>query len=204
MPLDLPRLREHLQQTPMRQEPGQPATDLPRAAVLVAIDLSCSDPSVILTRRAPHLRLHSAEVAFPGGRCDEEDNDEWHTALREAHEEVALEPDLIEPLGTMQPVVTRTGIHVVPCVGLLHSDVTLSPNPEELDRVFRAPLAFFSNRNAVQFDEFDYAGAQRRVPRYEYREYSVWGITAAILVRLVNNACAAGIELEEYWRGSLR
>lgn len=173
----------------------------PEAAVLVALDFTPGEPAVILTRRASHLRLHAGEIAFPGGKCDEGDHHYWATALREAEEEIALPPGLIESLGMLQPLLTRTGIRVVPCVGLLRSPVALQANPEELDRVFRAPLEFFADIAELKFDEFDYAGRIRRVPRYEYGEYSVWGITAAVLVKLANIACDAGLEMEDYWRG---
>jgi 8-oxo-dGTP pyrophosphatase MutT (NUDIX family) len=172
------------------------------AAVLVALDVNESEPRVILTRRAGHLRLHAGEIAFPGGKCDPGDHHYWATALREAEEETALPPTAIEPLGVLPPLVTRTEIRVVPCVGLLQKPVELVPNPEELDRVFRAPLAFFAEQGELEFDEFEYAGRVRRVPRYEYQQYSVWGITAAVLVRLANIACDAGLEMEDYWRGN--
>ena len=190
------RLREGLQ-----EELAVVDGKLPQAAVLVALDDTDTEPSVVLVRRATHLRLHAGEVAFPGGMCDEGDKGHWDTALREAEEEVELPRDAIQRLGYMTPLVTRTGIQVTPCVGLLQRAAELRPNPEELDSVFRAPVEYFAAREQLSFDRFDYGGRERRVPRYEYGEYSIWGITAAILVRLVNAACNAGIEMEDYWRG---
>jgi len=98
-------------------------------------------------------------------------------------------------------VVTRTGIEVTPCVARLQSPVQFEPNPAELDAVFSVPLDFLAQSSQLQFDTFEYGGRQRRVPRYEWQQYSIWGITAAILVKLVNLGCNAGLEMEDYWQG---
>jgi hypothetical protein len=97
--------------------------------------------------------------------------------------------------------VTRTGIQVTPCVGRLALEARLQPNPDEVDAVFEAPLAFFADPAELAFDRFEYGGHRRLVPRYEYGEFTIWGITAAILVRMANLTCDAGIEMEAYWRG---
>jgi 8-oxo-dGTP pyrophosphatase MutT (NUDIX family) len=192
----LERLRARLPGAPLWFDQA-----LPQSAVLVALDDRTPPLSVVLTRRAAHLRLHAGEVAFPGGKCDEDDDGFWGTALREAEEEIALPAQHIEPIGFLAPLVTRTGIQVTPCVGRLRQRAELTPNPAELEAVFEAPLEFFADPAHLCFDRHDYAGRSRRVPRYEYGQFTVWGITAAILVSLVNVACDAGIEMEEYWRG---
>ena len=146
------------------------------------------------------MRLHAGEVAFPGGRCDAEDSSHWITALREAREEVALPASQVERVGTMAPLVTRTGIEVTPCVGRLLGEVKFEPNPEELDTIFAVPLEFLADANNLSFDSVEYAGAQRQVPRYDYQHFCIWGITAAMLVRLVNITHAAQLPLGAYWR----
>ena len=175
--------------------------DWPVAAVLVLLEGGEGEATVLLTRRAAHLRLHAGEIAFPGGKCDETDADHWATALREADEEIALPAARVEPLGVMAPLVTRTGIEVIPCVARLRDAVEYRPNPDEIDSVFSVPVSFFAAAGNLQFDDFDYAGRTRRVPRYEWGEHSIWGITAAVLVQLANLACDAGLELESYWIG---
>ena len=100
----------------------------------------------------------------------------------------------------MSPLVTRTGIQVTPCVGRLHGRVELSPNLDELESIFAVPLDFLANADNLSFDSFEYAGAQRQVPRYDYEQYSIWGITAAMLVRLVNITHTARLPLGAYWR----
>lgn len=173
---------------------------LPQAAVLVLLQQLDAEPEVVLTRRADHMRLHAGEVAFPGGRCDADDCSHWGTALREADEEVAVPASQVEQLGVMSPLVTRTGIEVTPCVGRLLGEVELLPNPAELDTIFTVPLAFLADAGNLSFDNFEYAGAQRQVPRYDYHQYSIWGVTAAMLVRLVNITHAARLPLGAYWR----
>ncbi len=191
----LERLRQRLAGAPPR------SADWPQAAVLVAVDALDPPLSVVLTQRADHMRLHAGEVAFPGGKCDPEDADYWETATREALEEIALPGELLEPLGMLDSLVTRTGIEVVPCVAALTERAALVPNPEEISAVFEAPLAFFAEPGNLQFDEFDYGGRRRRVPRYEWEGFTIWGITAAILVQLANLGFDAGHKLDDYWVG---
>ncbi|MDJ0879611.1 MAG: CoA pyrophosphatase [Halieaceae bacterium] len=186
----------------MLADAAPPISDsLPQSAVLVALYDDHRDTHVLLTRRAKHLRLHAGEIAFPGGKCDPEDADHWDTALREAEEEVALARDTLEPLGYLAPLVTRTGIQVTPCVARVSSRTDLQANPQELDMAFEAPLAFFADSTQISFLHFDYGGRERRVPQYQWQEHRIWGITAAILVRLVNLACDADIKMDDYWLG---
>ena len=181
--------------------PPQQLDNLRQAAVLVLLDYRQGEPEVILTRRADHLRLHAGEVAFPGGKCDPEDRDHWHTALREAEEEIELPAAAVQPLGVMPALVTRTEYEVVPCVALLRRQVVMKPNPEELDSIFTVPLSYLAQPGRLQLDEVLYRGRLRLVPRFEYDEYSIWGVTAAMLVKLVNITCDAGLVVEDYWKG---
>jgi 8-oxo-dGTP pyrophosphatase MutT (NUDIX family) len=185
----------------LAKDAGMIGAELPQAAVLIALLPSADQLTVILTRRAAHMRQHPGEVAFPGGKCDPEDEDHWATALREANEEIGLPVHLVQRLGVLPPLVTRSGIEVTACVGLLREAVEFIPNPEELDAVFCPPLEFFCQEGELHLDPFEYRGAMRQVPRYEYGEFTIWGMTAAMLIRLVNIACGAAIELETYWKG---
>lgn len=190
------RLRERL-----LPDPPVAGSELPQAAVLVLIDELRAPAEVVLTRRAEHLRLHAGEIAFPGGKCDDGDRDHWHTALRESEEEIGLRSHSVESLGVMPSLVTRTGIEVTPCVARLCSSTHFVANSQELDEVFSVPLEFFSKPEHLQFDRYEYGGRERQVPRYEWQNYTIWGITAAVLVKLVNLACDAGLEMEDYWQG---
>ena len=86
-------------------------------------------------------------------------------------------------------------------MGLLKTAVEFVANPAELDLVFTVPLEFLARREQLILDEVRYRNRLRRVPRYEYGEHTIWGVTAAMLVQLVNSACDAGLILEDYWKG---
>jgi 8-oxo-dGTP pyrophosphatase MutT (NUDIX family) len=160
----------------------------PEAAVLVAITEGGDEPSVIMTQRADHMNLHPGESAFPGGKQDPEDDSLLATALREANEEVGLLASAVDYLGPLDQRLTRTAIRVSPFVGLVDAATPLSPNLDELSSIYRIPLSFLSQPDNLQVLEKEYQGTLWRVPHFEYQGYSVWGVTAMILVDLVNTA----------------
>ncbi|MBN3564007.1 CoA pyrophosphatase [Aliamphritea spongicola] len=164
----------------------------PEAAVLVALTKS-DDPQVVLTRRTMHLSSHGGEVAFPGGKKDFEDADLLTTALREAHEEVGLPPERVEVLGVLSQAMSKHGLRVTPYVGLIDPDTDLTPNPAELDEIFTVPLRFFLEDKRHRTDAFKYRGKTHYVPAYEYQGNIIWGLTACILVELLNIGLDAGI-----------
>jgi 8-oxo-dGTP pyrophosphatase MutT (NUDIX family) len=151
-----------------------------QAAVMVLITDHPTAPELIYTLRAQHLRQHPGEVAFPGGKWEPQDADLLTTALRETHEEVALPPSQVRLLGASKPFATRAGTQVTPFVGLVAHAVVLTPNPNELESVFRVPLSWFTPDNCLRVDEFSRAGRTYRVPAYGYGEYEIWGFTAAV------------------------
>ncbi len=166
------------------------------AAVLVPITRS-EQPEVVLTLRASGLSTHGGEVAFPGGRRDPEDSDLIRTALREAEEEIGLAPGLVEVVGPLSTLVSRHGIQVTPYVGLVPDYVEYRANDDEIAAVFSVPLAFFSNDPRETTHRIDYLGQSWYVPSYRYGEYKIWGLTAIMLVELVNLLYDAGIGLHQ-------
>ncbi|WP_298187632.1 CoA pyrophosphatase [uncultured Pseudomonas sp.] len=160
-------------------------THYPEAAVLVPITRS-DEPEVVLTLRASGLSTHSGEVAFPGGRRDPEDADLIQTALREAEEEIGLPPGLVEIVGPLSALVSRHGIQVTPYVGLVPDFVEYQPNDAEIAAVFAVPLAFFRDDPRETTHRIDYLGRSWYVPSYRYGEYKIWGLTAIMLIELVN------------------
>jgi len=160
------------------------------AAVLVPIVQHPEQPTVLLTRRTAHLKRHSGQVAFPGGRQDDDDHSPVATALREAHEEIGLESSLVEVIGTMPEYVTGTGFRVTPVIGLLEPGFNLAPDPNEVADVFEVPLEFLMNpqyhqRRRILSDEGErlFFAMPWRCPRTEV-EYFIWGATAAMLRNL--------------------
>ena len=168
----------------------------PEAAVLVPITRS-DEPEVVLTLRASGLSTHSGEVAFPGGRRDPEDADLVQTALREAEEEIGLPPGLVEVIGPLSTLVSRHGIQVTPYVGLVPDFVEYQPNDGEIAAVFAVPLAFFRDDPRETTHRIDYLGRSWYVPSYRYGEYKIWGLSAIMIVELVNLLFDAGISLHQ-------
>jgi len=153
------------------------------AAVLIAIT-DRPDPGVILTQRASHLRNHAGQVALPGGRIDENDQDAIAAALREAEEEVALPGHKVEIIGLTDPYKTFTGFDIIPVLGVVPPDLPLYPHEAEVESVFEAPLSFVLSpaNHDPKLIEFD--GAMRQYYEMYWEGYRIWGVTAAIFVNL--------------------
>jgi len=152
------------------------------AAVLVAIT-DRPEPGLILTQRREHLRTHAGQVAFPGGRIDEGE-DAVAAALREAEEELGLNPALVRLLGQADPYATVTGYCVFPVVGIVPPDLDLSPNPEEVADWFEAPLDFVLNPANQRQMTAEYRGRMRHYYQIDWEGRNIWGATAAMLVNL--------------------
>jgi 8-oxo-dGTP pyrophosphatase MutT (NUDIX family) len=167
--------------------PSTLETDLhfPEAAVLLPITRS-HEPELILTLRASGLSTHGGEVAFPGGRRDPEDTDLIFTALREAEEEIGLPPGLVEVIGPLSPLISKHGIKVTPYVGVIPDFVEYRPNDAEIAAVFSVPLEFFRQDTREHTHRIDYQGRSWYVPSYRYGEYKIWGLTAIMIVELIN------------------
>lgn len=173
----------------------------PQAAVLVALTAE-AEPRVLLGRRAMHLPLHPGEIAFAGGKREVEDHSPWQTAMREAMEEVGLSKQMIYPLGELEPMITRTGFEVFPCIARVPSAPDLVVDPGEFESVFFAPLTVFADAGLFRLETMFDGKSARKVPHYQIGEDNVWGVTAAILVLLANVAYDAGFDLQREWKQS--
>jgi 8-oxo-dGTP pyrophosphatase MutT (NUDIX family) len=155
-----------------------------RASVLVAVVMR-ERPTVILTERTTHLSTHSGQVAFPGGKQDETDTDTAHTALREAHEEIGLAPELVEVVGQMPTYTTGTRFIITPIVALVQPDHRLTINAFEVADAFEVPLEFLMNPAHHRRHAIEWAGARREWFSMPYMdgnaERFIWGATAAML-----------------------
>jgi 8-oxo-dGTP pyrophosphatase MutT (NUDIX family) len=147
-----------------------------------------------------HLPLHPGEVAFPGGKRETQDATPWVTARREAMEEVGLSPQLVVPLGELEPLVTRTGFEVYPCVASVPLEFDMVVDPGEFDSVFRARLDVFSDPDLFRLEVMSDGEHRRMVPHYQVGDDNIWGVTAAILALLVNVAYDAGLDLQRNWK----
>jgi 8-oxo-dGTP pyrophosphatase MutT (NUDIX family) len=152
------------------------------AAVLIAIT-DRSEPGVILTIRREHLRTHAGQIAFPGGRVDSGE-EPVSAALREAHEEVLLDPSAVEVVGPLDTYRTVTGYVVTPVLGVIAPDLPLEPHEHEVADVFEAPLGFLidpanQHRRTAMLD-----GRERHYYEIIWNGRRIWGATAAMIVNL--------------------
>ena len=159
------------------------ADDIPApAAVLIAVT-DRSEPGIILTVRHADLRTHAGQVAFPGGRIDA-DEDATEAALREAWEELGLEPAAVEPIAELEDYRTVTGFAVTPVLAVIPPDLPLAPHEQEVEDWFEAPLAFLLDPANQQRQAMLFEGRERHYYRIDWNGRNIWGATAAMLVNL--------------------
>lgn len=168
------------------------AGDFPDAAVVFAVN-TAEQPAVLLTQRAPHLSLHAGEIAFPGGKQDPEDDSLLATALREMEEEVGVGGEHLEVLGALHQRITRTRIRVTPYLALLPEDIPLRVHRGELDSAFYVPIDALSGGELFSLIDVLDNGVTKRVARFRYGDYDIWGVTAMILADALNALLDAGL-----------
>jgi len=152
------------------------------AAVLVPIILR-EEPAILLTLRATTLSSHAGQVSFPGGRIEAGETAQ-QAALREAAEEVGLDPRLPLLLGALPEHRTGTGYHVTPIIALIEPPFTLTPDPAEVAEIFEYPLAALLRPGAVQRQQAEFLGRSRSYWVWPHERHLIWGATAAILRNL--------------------
>ena len=180
----------------LRQALASPATEPPiegdlldersnahvPAAVLIAVT-DRAEPGVILTIRREHLRTHAGQIAFPGGRLDPGE-DAVAAALREANEEILLDPRAVELVGTIEDYRTVTGFVVTPVLGVVPPDLPLEPHEHEVAACFEAPLDFLLDPVNQHERTALFQGRTRHYYEIIWEDRRIWGVTAAIIVNL--------------------
>jgi 8-oxo-dGTP pyrophosphatase MutT (NUDIX family) len=158
-----------------------------KAAVLICLFELDGVPALLFIRRSSTLRAHGGEIAFPGGGVDPGDGSMIATALREAQEEVGLDPAGVEVLGVMAPVFTVVSNYLIlPVVAYLPSGLgTLSLQASEVTEVLLAPLFELLRPDIFHSEEWVREGRARTVYFYDYGSYRIWGATARILNELL-------------------
>ena len=154
------------------------------AAVLVPVVRRRSGLTVLLTRRAEHLRSHKGQISFPGGRRDDGDHSAAANALREAEEEVGLHPRHVEVIGYLDDYPTVTRYLVTPVVGIVSGSPRLTADASEVAEIFEVPLEFVLDYKNFERKAFSRGGLN--VPFFElnYEIYRIWGATAGMLWNL--------------------
>lgn len=159
----------------------RPARRLRPAAVLIPVIARPEGAAVLMTRRSDSLASHTGQIAFPGGRLDPGET-AAEAALREAWEEVALDPDLVEVIGLGDPYETGTGFLVTPVVGWLDAVPETRPAPEEVAEVFEVPWDFLMDPANHRRDSYERDGEP---PRWfwamPWKQRYIWGVTAGIV-----------------------
>jgi 8-oxo-dGTP pyrophosphatase MutT (NUDIX family) len=154
------------------------------AAVLIPIT-DRAEPGVILTQRPNWLRSHAGQVAFPGGKVDDTDENSIFAALREAEEELNIPPARVEVIGVADTYYSGSGYSIAPVVGIIPPDLELQPNPQEVEDWFEVPLAFLLDpANSIK-KEANWNGQQRSYYDMQWGERRIWGVTAGIIANLV-------------------
>ena len=164
-----PALREVL------DRPSRPAS------VLLALLDRPSGPTVLFTERAAHLKDHAGQVSLPGGRIAAGES-AAEAALREAHEEVGLEPAAVDVVGSLDEFITGTGFAVMPVVGVVTDhEFVAKPDPREVAGVFEVPLGVILDRTALGVGYFERHGSRLLTYELLYGGRRIWGATAAVL-----------------------
>ena len=188
---------DHVRRAMASVGPADPVPQLPYeaspAAVLVPLFEEDGETRIILTRRAGHLRSHTGEVAFPGGRLDKGESP-LAAALREAAEEVGIDTSAVDILGQLAPLATmssRAGI--TPFVGVLPARPVLHPSPDEVELAFDVALAELLVSGVYREERWDSPlGLDRPMHFFELPDDTVWGATARILHELLDLVVLSG------------
>lgn len=159
----------------------RPERILKPAAVLIPVIARPDGATVLMTRRADSLASHTGQIAFPGGRLDPGET-AVEAALREAFEEVALDPVAVEVLGVGEAYETGTGFLVTPVVGWLRGAPTTRAALDEVAEVFEVPWDFLMDAENHRRDSYDREGQPRRwYWAITHQERYIWGVTAGIV-----------------------
>jgi len=156
------------------------------AAVLIPLVDHRDGMTVLLTKRAQHLKTHSGQVSFPGGRCDPEDENAIATALRETEEEIGIDRSHIRILGAMEDYETITGFVVTPVVGIIRPGFKLNVDEGEVADAFELPLDFVLDEKNHELQSRVWNDRKRYYYVLMNDKHNVWGATAAMLVRFAH------------------
>lgn len=190
-PAAIPPRGDYILNPEFEVAPHARGPDFRSAAVLIPVVAHRDEARVLLTRRASHLRDHSGQVAFPGGKIDPRDGSAMMAALREAEEEIGLTRRFVRPLGYLDLYLTGSGFRVLPLIGLVDPAYEMTVNPDEVDEAFEVPLAFLMSPENHQLRSRPWRGAERYFYAMPFGEHYIWGVTAGIIRNMYERLFAA-------------
>ena len=158
------------------------AENLKAAAVLIPLIDRDGALKVLLTERSAALRHHAGQVSFPGGGMKDIDSDIAATGLREAEEEVGIQPSEVSIVGYLSTMLTVTGFAVTPIVGFVESQFDLRIDPAAVKEAFEVPLDYLLDTRNVVHSEREYEGVVYDTKTFYFDGHQIWGATASILL----------------------
>ncbi|HUH60433.1 MAG TPA: CoA pyrophosphatase [Candidimonas sp.] len=169
-----------------------------QAAVLFPLVQRNSGVHVLFTRRASHLFDHAGQICFPGGRIEHSDHDAVAAAVRETYEEIGIEAQYIQLLGTHPSFVTSTRFTMKPVVGVIQPGFTVRPDHAEVAEVFEVPLAVLMDPSRHRLHEARLPdGSHRLYFSISWQSYFIWGATAALIRNFYHYLAAAQTTLDK-------
>ncbi len=151
------------------------------AAVLIGLREFGNGTHVILTQRTAHLASHAGQVAFPGGKIDPEDASVEAAALREAQEEIGLDPSHVDVIGRLPDYLTGSGYRIKPVLAQVDPRAVFERNPHEVEAVFEVPLAFLMDTGNHMRESRIWQGIERHYYTMNHSGHRIWGVTAGII-----------------------
>ncbi len=131
------------------------------------------------------VATHKGQISFPGGTREPEDKDEIDNALREAQEEIGLDPKYVRVVGLLDDFATTTGFAVTPVVGFVASDAELTAEPVEVEELIEAPIAILRDESKHELVRVEYGDTGYQFHQYKVGEHIIWGATAGIIHRFL-------------------
>lgn len=166
----------------LNPDAAPPDTPLRPAGVLAAF--RADDGRLVLTKRASGLRHHPGQIALPGGKVDPGDTDATAAALREAREEIGLDPAQVRVLGCLPPHRTVTGFSVIPVLAVIDGPFSPVPEAGEVQEAFDLPFAHIADPARYRVERRRWRGGWRSYHAAPFGPYYLWGATARILLGL--------------------
>jgi 8-oxo-dGTP pyrophosphatase MutT (NUDIX family) len=185
--------RSRLKSALSERQPRRHVVDDARAAAVLVPIVASPEPTLLFTLRTETVRSHKGQISFPGGSIDDTDPSPEAAALREAEEEVGLEPDFVEVLGELDTFPTFvTGYVVTPFVGWIAEPPLVRPNPAEVAEVLMVPLADLTD--AIRSEPgFSHGGRTFPTEAWVWNDRVIWGVTARLLRTFLTIVSDAGL-----------